>query len=131
MISYSTNLMGPVSTHWYEKNNVPMIETEHTYSKLIPEKEGQTYISRQPSINYACGRIDIYGLDEEEYWCGKHEYGVGVMKQESWNILSDYLDDFESPELLTYEQLIEGFEKDTRHKIEWFDEKEENNDDNA
>ena len=121
MISYSTNWMGPVSTRWYEDNNVPMVETEHTYSELIPEKEGQSYISRQPSVNYAAGRIDIRGLDEDDgYWCGQHEYGVGIMTQKSWNILSDYLDDFSSKELLTYKELLEGFEKETKHTIEWF-----------
>jgi len=120
MITYSTNWMGPVSMHWYEKN-VPMVETERTYTKfLYPEKEGQTYIASEPSVNYATGRIDIRGLDEEEYWSGWHEYGVGVMTQKSWNILSDYLDDFATEELITYDQLLEGFEKDTNHKIEWF-----------
>ena len=97
MISYSTNWMGPVSTRWYEDNNV---------------SEG----------GYAAGRIDIRGLDEDDYWCGRHEYGVGVMKQESWNILSDYLRDFESAELLPYKELLEGFEKATGHTIEWFEE---------
>ena len=25
MITYSTNWMGPVSTHWYEENNIPYV----------------------------------------------------------------------------------------------------------
>jgi len=119
-ISYSTNWMGPVSTRWYEDNNIPMIEEEHVYSSFVKSKAGETYISRTPSVKYACGRIDIYGLDEQEYYDGKSEYGVGMMTQESWNKLSNYLWEFNSETLLTYKQLISRFETDTKHKIEWF-----------
>ena len=120
MISYSTNWMGPVSMHWYEEN-VPMVDIERVHSKWIyPEKEGQTYTAREPSVNYAGGRIDIRGLEGDDYWCGQHEYGVSIMTQKSWNKLSSWCRAFESETLLTYDQLIENFENDTNYKIEWF-----------
>jgi len=114
MISYSTNWMGPVSMNWYEEN-VPMIEKPH-YSIGTHEN----IIVRIPETHYACGRIDIRGLDEEEYWSGWHEYSVGIMTQTSWNKLSSWCRAFESETLLTYDQLIENFENDTNYKIEWF-----------
>lgn len=95
MISYSTNWMGPVSTKWYEDRGIP---------------EG---------VDYSCGRIDIYGLDEEEYWCGRHEYGVAPMLNEDWNALSDWLDELETYELTTYEELIHQFEHYNGKAITW------------
>ena len=113
--------MGPISPEWYEKNNIPMVETERTYSKwLSPEKAGETYLSHKPSVAYAGGRIDIYGLEGDEYYYGTSEYGVNVMTQKSWNLLTEYLEDFESLELVPYKELLEGFESETEHKIEWF-----------
>ena len=121
MIEYSTNWMGPVSNHWYENNMIPMIETEQVYSKVFfPEKEGETYTSRVPVVHYATGRIDIYGLDDEKYYCGRDEYGVNVMTQDSWSVLTNWLENFTSEELVPYKELLEEFEKDTGHKIEWF-----------
>ena len=35
--------------------------------------------------NYSCGRIDIHGLDNEEYYGGQHEYSLSVMRTEDWN----------------------------------------------
>ena len=122
MITYSTNWMGPISPEWYEKNNIPMVETDRTYSRwLSPEKAGETYLSHKPSVAYSGGRIDIYGLDEQDYYCGTSEYGVSVMESSSWHVLTDWLDDFTSEDLLEYTKLIELFESETGHKIEWFE----------
>ena len=114
MINYSTNWMGPIATRWYEDRNIPF-EIRETSGKILPKTEYKHFLE-----SYSCGRIDIYGLDEDEYWGGKSEYGVGVMKTESWNLLSDYLDDYESRELVSYEDLIEDFETRSKHKIEWW-----------
>ena len=97
MISYSTNWMGPVSTKWYEDRNIP---------------EG---------INYSCGRIDIYGLDEEEYWCGKHEYGLAPMRTEDWNDFSEWLDHITCKFMLKLDTLIHLFEITHKRKIRWAD----------
>ena len=95
MISYSTNYMGPISTLWYEERNT----TENWYG----------------------GRIDIYGLDEREYYCGLSEYPLPVMDEPSWSKFQDWLDNYISEELTSYEDLITMFEKETKHKIRWAD----------
>ena len=115
MITYSTNMMGPYHTSWYEDNNIPYVEGKTFVSKYTGKS-----ITPKDYEQYAGGRIDIYGLDESEHWGGKSEYSVGVMKTESWNLLSDYLDDYESSELVSYEDLIEDFETRSKHKIEWW-----------
>jgi hypothetical protein len=71
---------------------------------------------------WCAGRIDIYGLPEDEYYCGKSEYGVAPMHGEDWNALSDYLWDLTTPELLPYNTLIEQFETHYGKKIRWADE---------
>ena len=114
MVHYSTNWMGPVATRWYEDNDIPYV-LKKTSGKTLPVFEYKDFAE-----SYSCGRIDIYGLDESEYWGGKSEYSVPVMKTESWNLLSDYLDSYESSELVSYEDLIEDFELRTKHKIEWW-----------
>ena len=114
MIHYSTNWMGPITTRWYEEHNIPYV-LKKTSGKVLPPVEYKDFTE-----SYSCGRIDIYGLDESEHWGGKAEYSVPVMKTESWNLLSDYLDDYESSELVSYEDLIEDFETRSKHKIEWW-----------
>ena len=113
MISYSTNWMGPVSTRWYEERDIPF-EIRETSGKLFPKTEYKHFLE-----SYSCGRIDIYGLDEDEYWCGKSEYGVAPMLTEDWNALDDFLWDLETDVLLSYEQLIERFELWYGKEIRW------------
>ena len=97
MISYSTNWMGPVSTKWYEDRNIP---------------EG---------IDYSGGRIDIYGLDEEEHWGGKSEYDVRPMRTEDWNDFGDWLDHINCKFLVKLDTLIHLFEITHKRKIRWAD----------
>ena len=117
MIRYSTNWMGPISTRWYEERNIPYVLNKTSCNVLwgSPAVEYKDFTE-----SYSCGRIDIYGLDESEHWGGKSEYSLGVMKTESWNLLSDYLNDYESSELVSYDDLIEDFETRSKHKIEWW-----------
>ena len=114
MITYSTNWMGPISTRWYEDRRIPF-EWKETSGKIFEKTQYRHYLE-----SYSCGRIDIYGLDEQEHWCGRSEDSVAPMRTESWNLLSDYLDDYESSELVSYEDLIEDFETRSKHKIEWW-----------
>jgi len=97
VIEYSTNWMGPISKGWYEQNGV-----DH-------EK-----------LNYSGGRIDVYGLDTREYWGGKHEYSLPIMRTEDWNDFSDWLDDFETETLWSFEQIMEEYLQDTGHVIRWW-----------
>lgn len=117
MVHYSTNWMGPISTKWYEDRDVPF-EMRETSGKILPKAKYKHFLK-----SYSCGRIDIYGLNEEEHWGGKSEYGLGVMETESWNILSDFLDDYESSDLISYDDLINHFETKSGHKIKWLESK--------
>jgi hypothetical protein len=65
-VTYSTNWMGPISLSWYRKRGLL--------------EEG----SVEPTTYYCAGRIDIRGLDPEEYWNGWDEYGVAPMHGEDW-----------------------------------------------
>jgi len=100
MIQYSTNMMGPVSLDWYRERG------------LLDE-------SGQPKEYWAGGRIDIYGVPGEHY---PIEYALPIMNGESWNIFSDWLDEYETKELVSFEQIINMFETKTGHKIRWADE---------
>ena len=73
------------------------------------------------TTHYCGGRIDIRGVPGDEYWNGWHEYSLPIMHGKSWNLLSDWLDDFTSETLLGYDELIQTFEKDTGHIIEWWE----------
>ena len=97
MISYSTNWMGPISMDWYEKNGVD-------YEK----------------VKYSGGRIDIYGLDPEEFWGGRGEHSLPLMRTEDWNLFSDWLDDFESEELMSLIEILQEYRQDTGHVIRWW-----------
>ena len=114
MISYSTNWMGPVSTRWYEDRNIPF-EWKETSGKLFEKMQYKDYLE-----SYSCGRIDIYGLDEQEHWCVRSEYSVAPMRTEYFNDLSDWLDTLDTYELTTYEDLIDQFEHYHGTSIRWF-----------
>jgi len=135
MITYWTNFMGPISSDWYRKRGLTHM-FEHTCeselirnalrtSKVLNYSDieiGDTYEVEEITVHYAGGRIDIHGLDPEKYYNGTDEYGLPVMHGEDWNALSDWLDDFESEELLPYDELIALFEKHHGKKIRWADE---------
>lgn len=113
MITYSTNWMGPVSTRWYEDNNIPF-EWRETSGKILPKAKYKHFLE-----SYSAGRIDIYGLDESEHWGGKYEYGIAPMLTEDWNAFSDWLDNMQTEELWSYEKLIEHFQYYNKADIRW------------
>jgi len=88
--------MGPICTSWHDARNT----TEQ----------------------WCGGRIDIYGLDSEQYWGGCFEYSLPIMDERSWVLLSDWLDSYVTRELVSLDQLLDDFTRETRHKITWADE---------
>ena len=96
MISYSTNWMGPINEDWIKKYG-----------------EG-----------WSAGRMDIRGVPGNEYWNGWHEYSLPPMQTEDWNDFSDWLDDFETEELMSLEDILEEYRQDTGHVIRWCKEDE-------
>ena len=93
--------MGPANLHWYADRG------------LVNENGSMT-------AHYSAGRLDIYGLDESEYYGGMSEYDLPPMTSESWERFSDWLDDFSSTELLNLNQLVEQFKQATGHSIQWY-----------
>ena len=98
MISYSTNWMGPINMQWFEERGLL--------------KEG----SVEPTTYYSAGRIDIYGVPGEHY---PLEYGLAPMHGQDWNALSNWLDNFETDELMSYGDLIESFQLWYGKSIRW------------
>lgn len=103
MITYDVTWMGPVSTHWYENNNIPYVM-----------KDGQ-----KDFIPYSAGRIDIRGLCEDESRYGWPEYELSPMLSEDWDALSDWLYNMQTEELWGCDKLIEHFEYWYGKKITW------------
>ena len=123
MISYSTNFMGPISLDWFRERGLTEMADVTVDSKILAEvygvKPGDT-VPQETVTEYWCGgRIDIYGLDETEYYGGRSEYGLPIMDGVSWNVFSDWLENYETVELETFEQLLSAFEADTNHTIRW------------
>lgn len=122
-VTYSTNWMGPVSMKWYSDRGLTrkvsevLEEDQAFYPKGLGA--GDVWEYEETTTKYAGGRIDIYGLDEDAYWCGKSEYSVAPMRTEDWNALGDFLWDLETDVQLSYEQLIERFELWYGKEIRW------------
>ena len=93
-VSYYLNWMGPINSKWIKENGE----------------------------DWCGGRIDIRGIDDEDYYLGRDEYGVGIMKCEDWNALYDFLLDKKSEDVIPYKQLIAEFEEN-HGKIRWFKQK--------
>ena len=63
------------------------------------------------------GRIDIYGVPGEHY---PIEYGLPIMHTEDWYDFSGWLDDFETPELWKFDDIITQYEQECNRKIRWW-----------
>lgn len=123
-VTYSTNWMGPANMRWYQDRGLThevseVLEEDQTFGDL---KAGATWTFERITTEYACGRIDIRGLDHTKYWNGWDEYSLDPMHIEDWNAFSDWLDDLTTDEQLSYDELIERFELSYGKKIRWADE---------
>lgn len=123
MVTYSTNWMGPVNIKWYSDRGLTrkvskVLEEDQRFGDL---KAGDTWTYDEITTEYACGRIDIRGLDPEKYWNGWDEYSLSPMHGEDWNALSDFLDKLGGEKVVPYESLIMLFEAQYGKKIRWAD----------
>ena len=106
--------MGPVSNNWYLQRNIPY--TLETYE----DSRGKSSLFYKAfAESYSCGRIDIYGLDEQEFYAGKDEYGVAPMRTEDWNDFGEWLDKIKCKVQIRYDTLIHMFEVTHKRKIRW------------
>ena len=123
-VDYFLNQMGIYNFQWYEQNAPHLITTTTKVvdskfrEKIYKSNIGDVIEVRQIEGHVASGRIDIRDSSKQGY-DGWDEYAVPPMKQLSWNLLGDWLWDLETEEVVGYYRLIEMFEQQTRHKIEW------------
>lgn len=68
---------------------------------------------------YAIGAFIIFGLDEEYYYNGQHEYGLRPMHEDDWNALTAWLQTFKTETLVHYHTIIKQFETHYGKKIRW------------
>jgi hypothetical protein len=118
--------MGIANMKWYQDRGLThevseVLEEDQTFGDL---KAGDTWTYERITTEYACGRIDIRGLDDEKYWNGWDEYGLAPMHVEDWSALSDFLRGLTTETQLSYNELIETFELSYGNKIRWADETE-------
>ena len=122
MITYSTNMMGPYSLDWYRDRGLMVKTTKVVNAPLLAEllkkPIGTSYEVEEVTTSYACGRIDVYGLDEKEYYCGKSEIAVPPMHIDDWYYFSDWLDEFSTDTPWTLVELVEEYEQENP-KIRW------------
>jgi hypothetical protein len=73
---------------------------------------------RKHGNTWAGGRIDIRGVPDEPYGL---EYGLNIMQREDWGRFTAWLDDLETQELWTLQELLDTYER-TNPPIRWFQE---------
>lgn len=119
-VRYSTNWMGPVSLDWYKERGLlkPVRKVLEQDSKFGAGKAGDVIVANDITEHYSCGRIDIRGTDGGGEWIDD-EYGLGPMKSEDWNMLSDWLDTLETDFTWSKEDLLDNFERFIGRNIRW------------
>ena len=120
-ISYSTNMMGPITIDWYRdrglvKQTKETLTEESVCVQLGIKQAGDVLEHDEIVTNYAGGRIDIYGVPGEHY---PLEYAISPMHGEDWNDFSGWLDDFETEDLWELDDIIEQYEQESGRKIRW------------
>ena len=109
--TYSTNMMGPM-THWYQSNNIPYtIKIANNKFTNFQDEERKCY------EQWYGGRIDIYG--GQGY---PDETGLPIMTAESYGRFSQWLMNFSSSEIKSFDELRELFEAQENFKLVIFDE---------
>jgi hypothetical protein len=124
VITYSTNWMGPVSMAWFRERGLTrkvtkVVEEDSVLVRLGRQKAGDVLEYDEVTTHYGGGRIDIRGLDENEFYNGWGEYSLPIMHGEDFNALSEWLDEQADETLRSYEELICDFEREYGKLIRW------------
>lgn len=110
MWSYNTNVMGPYGLWWYEENNIPwdiiIVNNRFTKFKDVERKKYKEV--------YYGGRIDTYcdNTDDPDWDHYMPELSLPIMSSENFARFDNWLDNFKSEKLLSFEDLKILFEKD-------------------
>lgn len=123
MISYSTNWMGPVGMWWFHENGYTKVVTRvlEKDSLLTNAKAVDTIDYEEVTEHWYGGRIDVYGLDSDEFYNGKDEMGLPIMDGPSYWGFSEWLENFKTKTVWSLDELVAEYEK-THDKIRWHSE---------
>ena len=115
MVRYLTNFMGPISTKWYEDNNIPFILSSH-WSTIFGKE-----VSHKHYEQWCGGRIDVYGTDE----MFNPEIALPVMKAKSWNRFTKWLDNYKTKEIQTLDNILKAYYDEGNPKIIWWEKEDD------
>lgn len=122
-ITYRNNFMGPIAVSWYRKRGLVEWVSKKVDAEIAAQvcdlEVGDTYQVEEYTERYCGGRIDIYGLPEEEFYNGRGEYSVEPMHHKDWEALGNWLYTFQTTTLWSYDKLIKRFEGWYDKKIRW------------
>ena len=123
-VRYSTNMMGPWHLEWYRKRGLTKKVTRvlEKDSPFSDKKAGDVIEYDEITEHYAGGRIDFHNPYDDSIF--SDEMGVPLMRAEDWNSFSQWLDKFETYDILTLEQLTNEYEK-TNSPIRWWIDKDD------
>jgi len=109
---------------WFRENGYTrtVTKTLNSDSKISDKKAGDTVETEEITEYWYGGRIDVYGLPDDEYYCGKSEMDLPIMDGPSYAGFSEWLEKFETDTMWTLSQLVEEYEK-SNPKIRWHDER--------
>lgn len=117
MWSYSTNVMGPAGTWWFEENNIP-------YQEVVVNNRftGHQDEIRRIYDEYYGGRIDTYCDDpkDPDYCKYSPEVDLPIMPGEHFQRFDQWLNGFSSKRLMQFEELKAEYEKQTGELLELF-----------
>ena len=109
---------------WFRENGYTRMVTKvlQKDSMVSDHKAGETIQFEEITEQWYGGRIDIYGLPEDEYYNGKDEMGLPIMDGPSYGSFSQWLEKFETDTVWTLNELVAEYER-THDKIRWHDER--------
>jgi hypothetical protein len=124
-IRYTTNQMGPWHLDWYRQRGLTrrVSKVLEKDSPFTDKKKGDVVEYEEITEHYAGGRIDFWNPNIDSMY--PDEMGVPLMRAEDWNSFSDWLDIYETDDVLTLEQLVYVYEQ-KNPPIRWWKEKDEN-----
>jgi hypothetical protein len=117
-VRYSTNWMGVANMQWYRDRGLTKKVTKvlENDSIITTRKAGDIVEIEEITEPYSCGRLDFWNPYNDSMF--SDELSVPPMRNEDWSSFGDWLDTFETDDVLNLDQLVELYEQ-TNPKIRW------------
>jgi hypothetical protein len=117
-VRYSTNWMGVANMQWYRDRGLTKKVTKvlENDSIITTRKAGDIVEIEEITEPYSCGRLDFWNPHNDSMF--SDELSVPPMRNEDWSSFGDWLDTFETDDVLNLDQLVELYEQ-TNPKIRW------------